>query len=57
MSKMKTNFRRGGQLDVFLKEEGIYPEVVAQAKKEILAWKLQSAMEGNKKSPLHIKDL
>ena len=29
----------------FLKAEGIYGEVVAQAEKEILAWKLQSAMK------------
>jgi DNA-binding Xre family transcriptional regulator len=49
MSKTKkTNSRRGGSLDAFLKEEGIYREVVAQAEKEILAWKLQSAMKEKK---------
>jgi len=35
-------------LDAFLKEEDIYNEVVAQAEKEILAWKLQSAMKERK---------
>ncbi|MCE0521766.1 MAG: helix-turn-helix transcriptional regulator [Methylacidiphilales bacterium] len=46
MSKTnKTNPRRGGSLDGFLKEEGIYDQVVALAEKEILAWKLQSAMK------------
>ena len=44
MSKTKkTNSRRGGSLDDFLREEGLHGEVVAQAEKEILAWKLQSA--------------
>jgi len=42
------NPRRGGSLDAFLKEEGIYGQVVAQAEKEILAWKLQSAMKEKK---------
>jgi antitoxin HicB len=44
----KINSRRGGSLDVFLKEERIYTEVVAQAEKEILAEKLQSAMREKK---------
>ena len=35
-------------MDAFLKEEDIYNEVVAQAEKEILAWKLQSAMKERK---------
>jgi DNA-binding Xre family transcriptional regulator len=49
MSKTKKiNSRRGGSLDDFLKEEGIYGAVVAQAEKEILAWKLQSAMKEKK---------
>jgi antitoxin HicB len=49
MSKAKkTNLRRGGSLNDFLEEEGIYGEVVAQAEKEILAWKLQSAMKEKK---------
>ena len=46
MSKtIKINPRRGGSLDDFLKEEGLYEKVVAQGEKEILAWKLQSAMK------------
>ncbi len=32
----------------FLKEENLYGSVVAQAEKEILAWKLQSAMKERK---------
>ena len=51
MSKAKkTNPRHGGSLNDFLKEEGIYGEVVALAEKEILAWKLQSAMKERKLS-------
>jgi len=46
MSKTtKFNPRRGGSFDNFLKEEGLYEKVVAQGEKEILAWKLQSAMK------------
>ena len=44
----KTNSRRGGSLDDFLKREGLYRDVVAQAEKEILAWKLQLAMKERK---------
>lgn len=44
----KINSRRGGSLDAFLKKEGIYGEVVAQAEKEILAWKLQAVMKKKK---------
>ena len=44
----KINPRRGSSFDDFLKKEGIYEEVVAQAEKEILAWKLQSAMKEKK---------
>ena len=44
----KINSRRGGSFDAFLKEKGIYGEVVAQAEKEILARKLQSAMKEKK---------
>ena len=44
----KSNPRRGTSLDSFLKEEGIYRDVTAQAEKEILAWKLQSAMKEKK---------
>jgi antitoxin HicB len=51
MSKVKKiNSRRGGKLDDFLKEEGLYEQVVAQAEKEILAWKLQSAMKEQRMS-------
>jgi DNA-binding Xre family transcriptional regulator len=46
MSKTKKiNSHRGGKLDDYFKEEGIYDQVVAQAEKEILAWKLQAAMK------------
>lgn len=49
MSKAKKiNPRRGGSFEGFLKEEGIHRDVVAQAEKEILAWKLQSAMKEKK---------
>jgi DNA-binding Xre family transcriptional regulator len=46
MSKTKrTNPHHGSRFEDFLKEEGIYDQVVAQAEKEILAWKLESAMK------------
>jgi len=49
MSKTKkVNSRRGSSFESFLKQEGIYREVVALAEKEILAWKLQSAMKEKK---------
>jgi antitoxin HicB len=49
MSKArKANPRRGSSFDDFLKEDAIYEEVVAQAEKEILAWKLQTAMKEKK---------
>jgi len=49
MSKRKkTNPRRGSSFEDFLKAEGIHREVAAQAEKEILAWKLQSAMKERK---------
>ncbi len=49
MKKAKTkNSRHGGSFDDFLKEEGIYEQVAAQGEKEILAWKLQSAMKERK---------
>jgi transcriptional regulator with XRE-family HTH domain len=44
----KHNPHRGGRFDDWLKEEGIYEQVVAQAEKEILAWKLQCAMKARK---------
>jgi antitoxin HicB len=44
----KINPRRGSSFDSFLKKEGIYGNVVALAEKEILAWKLQSAMKEKK---------
>ena len=46
----KTNSRRGGKFNDFLKQQGLYDKVVAQAEKEILAWKLQSAMDERKMS-------
>ena len=49
MSKTKkNNSRRGSSFEDFLKEEGLHGQVVAQAEKEILAWKLQSAMRERK---------
>jgi DNA-binding Xre family transcriptional regulator len=42
------NPRRGSDFESFLREEGIHREVVAQGEKEILAWKLQSAMKEKK---------
>ena len=49
MSKAKkVNTRRGSSFESFLKKEGIHREVVAQAEKEILAWKLQAAMKERK---------
>jgi antitoxin HicB len=35
----------GSNFDDFLKEQGIYEEVVARAEKEILAWKIEEAMK------------
>ena len=35
-------------LDDFLKEEGIYDEVVAQVEKEVIAWQLEQAMKKKK---------
>jgi DNA-binding Xre family transcriptional regulator len=34
----------GGSLDDFLREEGIYEEVVSEATKEFIAWQLQQKM-------------
>jgi hypothetical protein len=36
---------RGSSLDDFLKEEGIYDQVVALVEKEIIAWQLQQEMK------------
>ena len=41
----KKNPHRGSSLDDFLKEEGIYDEVVAQVGTEIIAWQLEQAMK------------
>jgi predicted HTH domain antitoxin len=38
----KTNPRCGSSLDNFLNEEGVYRDVVALAKKELLIWKNKS---------------
>ncbi len=48
MNKKKTNPHRGSRFEDFLREEGLHAKVVAQAEKEILAWKLQSAMKERK---------
>jgi antitoxin HicB len=44
----KINSRRGGSFEEFLKKEGLHRQVEIQAGKEILAWKLQSAMKERK---------
>src|SRR6266542_1984002 len=46
--KKKKNPHWGSSLDSFLKEEGIYDEVVAQVEKEVIAWQLQQAMKKQK---------
>ena len=38
----------GSSLDDFLKEEGIFEEVQAQAVKEVVAWQLAEAMKKQK---------
>jgi hypothetical protein len=38
----------GSSLDDFLKEEGIYDEVVSQVEKEMIAWQLALAMKKKK---------
>jgi len=51
MSKTKThNPRDGSSLADFLKDDGIYEEVVSHAEKEILAWKIEEAMAEKKMS-------
>ena len=45
---MKKKWYKGSSLDDFLKEEGIYDEVVAQVEKEVIAWQLQQAMKKKK---------
>ena len=44
----KKNPHWGSSLDDFLKEEGIYDEVVAQVEKEVIAWQLAQAMKKKK---------
>ncbi len=41
---MSKNPHAGGSLDDFLREEGIYEEVVSEATKEFIAWQLQQKM-------------
>ena len=46
MNKAKQiNSRRGGKLDDFLKQEGIYEEVTARAIKRVIARQLNALME------------
>lgn len=49
MSK-KRNPHIGGSLDDFLKEEGHFDEMQAQAIKEVVAWQLAEAMKERKLS-------
>jgi DNA-binding Xre family transcriptional regulator len=44
----KYKWYKGSSLDDFLKEEGIYDEVVAQVEKEVIAWQLAQAMKKKK---------
>ena len=44
----KKNPHRGSSLDDFLKEEGIYDEVVVQVDTEVIAWQLEQAMKKKK---------
>lgn len=44
MSK-KQNPHKGGTLDEFLKEEGVFEELQIQAIKEVVAWQLAEAMK------------
>jgi antitoxin HicB len=50
MSKKRKNRKNhaGSSLDDFLKEEGIFEEVQAQAVKEVVAWQLDEAMKKQK---------
>jgi antitoxin HicB len=45
---MKRKWYKGSSLGDFLKEEGIYEEVVAQSEKEVIAFQLQEAMKKKK---------
>src|SRR4051812_10304420 len=47
-STKNLNPHKGGNFAEFLKEEGIYDEVVSRAEKEILAWKIEEAMKEKK---------
>ena len=40
-----TKKHMGSSIDDFLKEEGIFEEVQAQAVKEVVAWQLAQAMK------------
>jgi hypothetical protein len=44
----KKNPHWGSSLDDFLKQEGIYDEVVAQVEKEVIATQLEQAMKKKK---------
>ncbi len=50
MSKKRKSRKKnmGSSLDDFLKEEGIFEEVQAQAIKEVVAWQLDEAMKKQK---------
>lgn len=48
MRKAKKNPHQGGTFEEFLHDEGLHAEVKRRAEKEILAWKLQTAMKEKK---------
>lgn len=45
MSKKPKNSHRGTPVDDWLKKEGIFEEVTAQAIKEVIAWQLAEVMK------------
>jgi DNA-binding Xre family transcriptional regulator len=53
----KKKWYKGSSLDDWLKEEGIYDAVVAQAEKETIAWQLQEAMKKKNISKKKMADL
>lgn len=48
--KTKKNRHRGGNLDAFLKEEGVYEEVCAAAAKRVLAAQVAEALAAQHKT-------
>ena len=53
----RKNPHQGSSIDDFLKEEGIYEEVVEQVEKEVIAWQLQQAMKKKRISKARMAEL